>query len=146
VNDEEIAATLTAAFGPDAAGGWTIQFPAPTDRLSLNDRHHWARRARATKLWRTAAWAAAVNGLGRRRAGHYLPPCMVLVTFSVTTNRHRDAHNQAPTVKACVDGLVDAGVWPTDDERWVTVLDPRFEHRADRQVVIQLIPRADGAR
>jgi hypothetical protein len=31
-------------------------------------------------------------------------------------NRRRDRLNLAPTIKACVDGFVDAGVLPDDDD------------------------------
>jgi crossover junction endodeoxyribonuclease RusA len=70
---------------------------------------------------------------------------MVRVTFPVHDARRRDPHNLAPTVKAIVDGLVDAGVWPDDTDTWVIVLDPRFTkvpRHDDGDVVVDLIPRA----
>jgi len=42
-------------------------------------------------------------------------PSFVRVTFGVRDpGRRRDPHNYMPTVKAIIDGLVDAGVWPDD--------------------------------
>ncbi len=48
------------------------------------------------------------------------------ICFDVRDNRRRDAHNTAPTVKACVDGLVDAGWFKDDDVSRVSVVDPTF--------------------
>jgi crossover junction endodeoxyribonuclease RusA len=116
---------------------WLVSFPAPTVRISLNDRQHWAKKATLTRAWRDTACLAAT---ARRLRG--LPPCFMRVTFPVGDNRRRDADNPAPTVKAIQDGLVDAGVWEDDTPAWVETLGSRFEKGADR-VVVELIPRED---
>lgn len=93
----------------------SIEFPAPAERLNLN----WAKRAEITKAWRTAAFIACRNA-GMRD----LAPSLVKVTFTVRTSARRDPSNLIPTVKACVDGMVDAGAWPDDNSEWVAVLEP----------------------
>lgn len=95
----------------------TISFPRPTPALlSMNDRHHWRRRASDVKLWRRAAYFAA--------RAYDQPPSMVCVTLDVPDARRRDPANYFATVKPIVDGLVDAGLWPDDTPEWVTVVEP----------------------
>ena len=126
-----------------------LSFPTPADRLNMNGRVHWHVRARLTKLWRAAAWAAALKHLGEGPAARQRPPCMVRVSFPTSRpNQRRDPHNWAPTVKAIVDGLVDARVWPDDNDQWVTILDSRFHPFTPTTsaphglVVVDLLPRA----
>ena len=109
----------------------SIVFPAPDVRLSMNDRTHWARKARITKEWRQAAFTWSLNavshGLTRPQ-----PPSHVRVVFEVSDPwRRRDPHNLAPTVKAIVDGMVDAHIWPDDSSKWVTIDDPVFRKGDD---------------
>jgi crossover junction endodeoxyribonuclease RusA len=98
----------------------TITFPRPTKALlSMNDRKHWRPRAIAVHTWR--AYASA-HGQALRSKGY--PPSMVCVTLDVPDKRRRDPANFFPCVKAIVDGLVDAGLWPDDTPEWVTVVEP----------------------
>lgn len=97
-----------------------IKFPQPAPLLSLNDRAHWAKKARLTAAWREAAWAAG-NGVRRQVRRR---PCYVTVFFPVPDKRRRDPHNFIATVKPIVDGLVDARLWPDDTPEWVTVTEP----------------------
>lgn len=125
----------------------TVRFGKPAGRpLTMNSRPHWSVRARVTKLWRGTAHAHALAQLGRAPSERRREPCFVRVSFPVPDpNRRRDPHNLAPTVKAIVDGLVDAGVWPDDNEQWVTILDPRFHHVPKGtwgDVIVTLSPRA----
>ncbi len=78
--------------------------------LNSNQRPHWAIRSRQTKAWRTeAALAAGVAGIPRQVR------VWVVAELAFAGQRRRDAANWYPTVKACVDGLVDARVLPDDD-------------------------------
>ena len=118
----------------------TLSFPPPAKRLSMNDRLHWRERHKRTAIWRAVTWATACeDGLRKQQQ----PPCFVRVTFPVRDNRRRDADNPAPTVKAIVDGLVDAGVWPDDTPEWVETLGSRFAKGAT-EVVVELIPRTEA--
>lgn len=79
--------------------------------LSANDRGHWAKRHRWTKEIRdTAFWFARQAKLGPYEA------ITVTAVIHPPDNRRRDAHNLLPTVKAAVDGLVDAGVIEDDND------------------------------
>lgn len=88
--------------------------------LNANDRTHWARRSRLTRTWRALALAAA------RQAGI---PCLdrahVVATIHKTRAGRWDPANLYPTVKAAVDGLVDAGVFEDDDHTRVIGPDMR---------------------
>jgi hypothetical protein len=119
----------------------TITFPEPAERLMSNDRLHWSKRALRTRIWRTTAQYKAMGQLGQQCN---VGPCYVRVTFPVTVNRRRDSDGPAPTVKAIVDGLVDAGCWPDDTPEWVETLGSRFAKGAT-EVVVELIPRGEEA-
>lgn len=81
----------------------TIILPLAKNPLSLNGRDHWRTKAKHTKQWRTftALQAARFPELGR---------CDVTLTWVVRDRRDRDEDNLYPLLKACCDGLVDAGV------------------------------------
>ena len=116
---------------------YSFSFDAPDVLLNMNDRTHWRKRAVQVKKWRLFAYLACPYRPGQPS----VPPCFVQITLPVRDNRRRDPMNYVPTVKAIVDGLVDAGVWPDDDSTWVTVMEPKLEKRADRRVTVELVPR-----
>lgn len=66
-------------------------------------------RAAAVKRWRTAAWAEARN----RRIGLY-EQVIVEATPHLRNRVGQDVAACHPTVKAAIDGLVDAGVLRND--------------------------------
>jgi len=43
----------------------------------------------------------------------------VIAEYQPPDTRHRDGDNLAPTLKACIDGVVAAGALPGDDARFV---------------------------
>jgi crossover junction endodeoxyribonuclease RusA len=120
----------------------TLTFPQPAPRLSMNGRYHHMQRYTLTNKWRNSAFIAATQHPYMAPTLKPLP-CFVRVTFPVKDNRRRDSDNPAPTVKAIVDGLVDAGVWPDDTPEWVETLGSRFAKGAD-VVVVELIPREEA--
>jgi hypothetical protein len=99
-------------------------FEAPGKLLNMNDRQHWAAKARLVKAWRDAAYWAAVEQMGRTPALRRRPPSIVTLAIPVKGNRRRDPGNWFATVKPCVDGLVDAGVWEDDDMAHVALAQP----------------------
>ena len=107
---------------------WTITVPAPGPYMSMNDSEHFRAKARRTKAWRTAAKNAAGRDVTTTTPGRlrYLPPCIITCTFSVPDRRRRDPANMAATVKPCVDGMVDAGLWPDDTPEYITTVEPTF--------------------
>lgn len=113
-------------LGPDHTKIW---FPQPGVLLNLNHRVHWRQKAAVTKQWRQAAyWAAVTLGTPTERTH---PHRFVQMMIPVPDRRPRDPHNLFPLVKASIDGLVDAGVWPNDTTEYVTTIEPYlFVHRA----------------
>ena len=91
--------------------------------LSANDRvQHWAYRAYRTKELRTRGyWAAKQAHLGSHQVVH------VAAWIQYPRGGRADPANAAPTVKALVDGLVDAGMLPDDDSTHLVGPDYRRE-------------------
>lgn len=88
-----------------------VEVPA-AEWLTSNGRYHWASRARRTRKLRTRAALAA------RAARPRIPPMVrarITVHVHGRTRARTDPANAYPTIKAVVDGLVDAGVLPDDD-------------------------------
>ena len=116
-------------------------FPPTVKAPSLNQRLHWAQRARDAAAWRKAAWAAANN---RRRHPSFpdvpLPRSLIKLQLPVkSTLIRRDPHNYAPTIKAVIDGLVDAKFWPDDTAEYVVTTDPEFSN-VSPQVWVRIYP------
>ena len=105
---------------------WTIRLPWTKPPLSLNDRSHWRAKAAATASVRIAARAGAIGARNRS----FVPPpwplerAAVTLTYYPRDRRRRDATNLVATYKACVDGLVDAGVIPDDTPQFLVELMP----------------------
>jgi crossover junction endodeoxyribonuclease RusA len=99
----------------------TLTVPAPCQWINLNQRLHWAKRAKLTKSWRLAARVRAQQaGLPKG-----LPRVRVTATIHKGNNRAYDAHNLVPTVKAAIDGLVDYGLIPEDTNQHLVGPDMR---------------------
>lgn len=131
-------------MNPNTVKEVVVLLEQPAALMSLNDRQHWAERARHTALWRQAAWAAGLRfGAGQGRGA--LAPSIVQIDIAVPDpGRRRDPHNYAPTEKAIVDGLVDAGLWPDDTPRWVLVHPCRFvpsDGRRPARHIIRITPQ-----
>ena len=116
-----------------------FRFHPPATAITLNQRHHWATHARLVKEWRTAGMLYA----RKARIGPQ-PPSRIAVTLPVTGRRRRDPHNWTPTVKAIVDGLVDAGVWPDDNSAWIVTSEPVLDPAAT-EVVVEITPLKEAA-
>lgn len=99
---------------------YRIDFPGWTKPpLNLNDRLHWAAKARRVRYVRsTAAWLARQAQVGRhdrvRIELHYQP----------AARRRADAPNLIATQKPIVDGLVDAGLIGDDTAEFVDEVMP----------------------
>jgi hypothetical protein len=85
------------------------------DWLTSNDRGAWTKHHKLISKWRTVtAWWATTAGLPTLNRAY------ICAELRFTNTRVRDAANWHLTAKACVDGLVDAGVLPDDrDERLI---------------------------
>ena len=83
--------------------------------LSSNQRlNHWERSRRTS----------AIRGMALTWARYYRPAKMQAATLEVVVawpplKRIRDAHNIQPSLKAAVDGCMDYGLLPGDDDRYL---------------------------
>lgn len=97
----------------------TITIPLPPKGLGQNGRSHWARKAKATKGYRKAAWAAAMNAM--QREGVTAPGWLkasVQVTAYYPTFNAPDPTNLLDRLKACFDGIEDSGLIANDKGLW----------------------------
>lgn len=92
-----------------------LTFTIPADLwLSANQRMHWAPKAERIRALRAHGRYAAQD------AGHPTHDVTHVAAFiGYLRNGKADPANAAPTVKALIDGMVDAGVWPDDDSTHV---------------------------
>ncbi|MFG3340568.1 hypothetical protein [Glycomyces sp. NPDC048151] len=111
------------------ADSWTLTIPAPTQWVSANDRSHWQSKARLVKIWREA------GALHARAAKlpHIDTPVHITGWVCRTDTRRADAHNRILTVKAVIDGLVDAGILDDDNDKHVTAVTMRAGEPVDRK-------------
>lgn len=99
-----------------------IVVPTPGPLLNANERLHWRARATRTKQWRDAAYVATRATRAPAMAGAH-----VTVWVRFPTNHRRDVGNYFVTAKACLDGIVDAGLLTDDRDGIVTGPDMRRE-------------------
>lgn len=100
----------------------TLLLEPPCAFLSANGRLHFRKRAELTKAWRTLGQVAGSDG------PHGLANAHITVSIRFATNHRRDVGNYYPTAKAIVDGLVDAGVLPDDNDTHLIGPDMRREY------------------
>lgn len=90
----------------------TISFDWDAPPLRENDRLHWSKRAAVTRnirwVTRSLSGMQVPKGIARGE---------VRLVWEVADKRRRDAAAANPTLKAVVDGLVDAGVFNDDHYR-----------------------------
>lgn len=81
----------------------------PPKELSPNGRVHWAKKAKAAKAYRAAAYFLSQPGWNN-------PGANVAITFRPPDRRKRDLDNMLASIKAGLDGIAQAiGV---DDSKW----------------------------
>ena len=118
---------------------YTLTVPAPAPWINANARGSWQARHRLTRVWRDAAWAAAKGARLPLIEGHV----HIVATIHKASPNAYDAANWAPTAKAAVDGLRDAGVLRDDSNKYVTGPDMRPGARSDKPRLIITITELD---
>ena len=98
--------------------------------INANDRMHWRERARRTAVLRTLSYHAT-NRQTCNDTTHTRCTLTVTVTYPPLARR-RDASNLAPTVKGLLDGIVDAGLLPDDNDR--VIIATTYQASADKGV------------
>lgn len=98
----------------------TLTLEPPAAFINANQRLHHHAKAKLTKAWREAS-----AGLMVCYRQPYYQRAQVTVGIRFPTNHRRDVGNYYPTAKAILDGLVDAGLLPDDNDEHVTGPDMR---------------------
>lgn len=100
------------------AAEWRIDLPL-TVPLSMNDREHWAVKAKRVRALRNA-----VRLLAQTKQIPACPHIEIRLHYTPRDARRRDSTNLVATLKACEDGIVDAGIVPDDTPQYVTSIMP----------------------
>ena len=90
----------------------TIVLTPPCAFINSNDRLHHHAKAKLTRAWRDLAMEETWDQVGQPSYAR----ARIVIAFRFPTNHRREVSNLHPTAKAIVDGLVDAGVLPDDDD------------------------------
>jgi Holliday junction resolvase RusA-like endonuclease len=111
-----------------------IDIPAPCGWINLNRRQHRMQVQALTRTWRTAARIAC--GVGKHE------PFTSQVRITATVYKPRggrwDVSNWLPTAKACVDGLVDAGLLVDDSNAHVLGPDMRAGTTGEPRIILTI--------
>lgn len=92
-----------------------ISISVPNDEwVTANGRYHWAKKAKMTRALRTRA-----RFLARSKRLRVETPTLLTVMVGYPTNTRADMENAHPTVKALIDGLVDADALPDDSSQYI---------------------------
>lgn len=108
-----------------------LEVSAPDAPLTANQRLHYHEKAARVRNWRlrTAILARKVKPV---------PHAHVICYLHFQDNRRRDAGNWYPTAKACLDGIVDAGVLEDDSDNYVIGPDMRRGEKSPAGFAITL--------
>jgi crossover junction endodeoxyribonuclease RusA len=148
-----MTALFDATPAAPAAGprSFTIELPAGLPLLNANRRHHHRVRHDRTKTLRAAAMeavaghAALMAALAAAKPGPLFQRAHVLGVMHPATARRADPANWYPSFKACVDGLVDAGLLDDDDHTRLVGPDMRLgEKRKGSQLVLVVTALGPG--
>lgn len=121
-----------------------LRMPFQTPPLRSNDRDpHWAVKARKTRDTRNTARVIARDSGRWRPTQRITGPVTITLIWEVTDRRVRDAGSGSPTLKACLDGIVDAGVLTRDDHTVVVEERCRIEAATLPGVRIEIHPTQD---
>lgn len=117
---------------------YVVELPAGLQLMNANDRHHWTKRSNLTASIRSVARGQA-KGIPK------LDKVKIRAIYKAPDNRRRDVSNLFPSVKAAVDGLVDAGILKDDNDRYVVSLEMvrSPENVRGGQLIIEIIEVQD---
>lgn len=104
---------------------FTLRFRIHRDQwMTSNQRLHYQVKRRRTEALRTLAYVQTRNTLQHPPLKNLVPirkPMRLTATIHLPTARRFDPPNAWPTVKALVDGVVDAGILPDDSSDEIPV-------------------------
>lgn len=82
--------------------------------ITSNMPLHWAQKARKTRVIREMAWVMC-----KHPKQPHIPAATCDVVVKWSDKRRRDAESIVPTVKAAIDGCVDAGLLTDDSDQYL---------------------------
>lgn len=130
-------------LNPGSTLHWWLM-PVPEKIWSSNERTHYRVRSQRVKAWRTMSHLQADALKSRAPVFPLDGKWDVRMKLPFTRRGRRDMSNYVATVvKATVDGLVDAGVWPDDDYRHVRVIEPGWFVQKPQETVEIEVRRSD---
>jgi len=100
----------------------SLFIPKPDEWINANQKLHWAVKNSRVQTWRDTACYLARQAKLPQLA---LPASVNAYIIKDRGSRY-DPNNLADTTKACIDGLVDAGVLP--DDSWQELIGPDHRH------------------
>lgn len=114
---------------------WTLVIEGKLFTLNGERSMHYHKRAKLVKTWREAAYLAALEAKVPKMES------MEVVFIPCRKDRRHmaDTGGHFPVAKACIDGLVDAGVIPDDGPQFVTSLtfrSPYVDGGEDRATLV----------
>lgn len=144
----------SAASAPDPATGWrrierpgtpafyTIAIPLWRNKppLTANQRLHWRQKADRTKTIRQTV-RMRVKQAGIPAAARLT----VQLHYAPGDRKRRDAPNLVATSKPAIDGLVDAGLVPDDNDTYVTETMPKIHPGQGKRRLWLTIQPTSGA-
>lgn len=113
--------------------------PYESPPLRSNDRGHWRQKARETKTVR--AESRIVSGtyhISPENRAMLTRPIVVTLVWTVTDHRRRDVGASGPTLKAWIDGMVDAGLIVGDHHKIVAEERLRIEVGDEKSVRVEI--------
>lgn len=118
-----------------------LRMPWHSPPLRSNDRLHWRAKAKESRLIRDASMMITRSAMAIKtapRAERIAGPVTVTLVWEVTDYRRRDVGASGPTLKAWIDGMVDAGLLPDDSARVVVEERLRIEVGKRRGVRVEI--------
>lgn len=97
------------------AVAWSFLVPDTLELINSNNRAHWAVNYRKGRDLRLYACATCK----RLKIPPLKQAAVTVVVHPGVRTKKFDPSNWAPTAKALLDGMTDAGVWPDDDSKHV---------------------------
>jgi crossover junction endodeoxyribonuclease RusA len=124
---------------------WQIKIPAGTPLLNANQQRkagHWSNYYTIIRNLRHTTKQLAC----KERIPKNLPQVRIRAIYHPPDNRRRDStQNYFPSIKACIDGLVDAKIITDDNDKIVTSVEMvRGDNIKKGQLVIEIIEVDDG--
>ena len=113
---------------------YTITVPKVGPYMNANDRPHFRDRAKQTKLWREAGRIATLAA----KVPALTPPVHITATVHIADHLRREVSNLAPTMKAAIDGMVDAGILADDSDAHVIGPDSRRAYNGPPRITFEL--------